>query len=428
MKIDESSERILESIRQMPIVDCHEHLSIPNAFVAPKEPISFLLRGYFASDLLSAGMSQSDLSFLQNEKNPTEKKWPIFKTCWIRTEHTAYAREIKDTMLSYGEKTVNLESLQRLCKKIRSLDEKSFEKFLDSLNIKALLLNVFQTTDELKHLIRGETVLPDCCKFLIPLPYFHGTVRSFQAIQDIASIVNKTVTDLDEFLNAVREIMTGLKARGAVGLKDQSAYARSIEFDPTTKVEAERIFNKCLANPNNSVGWPEAKPLDDFLFHEYMRFARDMKVPVQVHTGHMAGIRNRVDKTNAALLTKVLELHQEVAFDLFHGNWPYMGDILFLAKNYPNVHVDLCWVNIIDPLYTIDLLKRAVVTVPHKKINGFGGDYGIPEMIPAHLSLAQRNIASALSDLVSKKWLTENEAINIAADWLYNNPNELFKL
>lgn len=211
-------------------------------------------------------------------------------------------------------------------------------------------------------------------------------------------------------------------------MKDQSAYQRSIKFSLSTKERAERLFNKCLADPNNSLGWPEAKPLDDFLFHEYMRFARDLDLPVQIHTGHMAGIRNRVNKANASLFAQVLETHQEVDFDLFHGNWPYMSDMLFLAKNYPNVYMNLCWLHIIDPLYAIELLERGVLAVPHKKINGFGGDYWVPELIPAHLFIAQNNIAKALSNLVSGGWISINEAISIAADWLFNNPNELFKL
>jgi len=432
-------ERILDSIRQMPVIDCHEHQPVPSAYKTPKEPIAFLLRGYFPSDLLSAGISISDLQLLQNDDVPTEKKWPIFKRYWSRTQHTAYAREVKTVMSLYGESDVTLESLQRFGRKIQPLSEKSYLEFLDSLNIKALLVNILWHPNELKRFIRGEINLPDCYKLLIPLPTFHGTggplglffgrgAWSFQGIQDLANILDRTVTCLDEFLEVVREIMKRLKERGAVGIKDQSAYFRSLDFDPVSKAEAERLFNKCLADPNYILGWPEAKPLDDFLFHEYMRFAREMEMPVQIHTGHMAGIRNRVDKANAALFTKVLELHQEVSFDLFHGNWPYMGDLLFLVKNYPNAYLDLCWVNIIDPAYSVNLLERAVLTVPHKKINGFGGDYCVPEVIPAHLSLAQRNIARALSNLVSDNWLSEDEAITIAADWLYNNPNELFKL
>jgi len=422
-------ERILESVKQMPVVDCHEHQAIPSSYVTPKEPLALLLRGYFPMDLLSAGMSQSDLQFLQDENISTEKKWPIFKPYWLRTEHTAYARELKDTMRSYGERTLSLEGLQEFGKKIHALNEESYIEFLDCLNIKALLVNILGTVDELKRFIRGDIKLPSCYRLLIPLPTLHQSARSFQGIQEIVSIVGRTVTSLEEFLHAVREVMNRLKERAAVGIKDQSGYVRSLDFAPVARAEAEKLFNKCLANPNDSLGWPEAKPLDDFLFHEYMRYARDMQMPVQIHTGYLAGMRNRVDKANAALFTKVLELHQEVAFDLFHGNWPYMGDLLFLVKNYPNAYLNLCWTHIADPIYCIDLLERAIVTVPHKKIFGFGADYGGgPELIPAHLSLAQRNIAHALSDLVSENWLSENDAVNIAADWLFNNANELFKL
>jgi predicted TIM-barrel fold metal-dependent hydrolase len=397
-------------------------------YAPPKEPISFLLRGYFPSDLLSAGLSQRDLQLLQNDEVPTEKKWPIFKHFWLRTEHTAYAREVKYVIQSYGEKEITLESLKRFNQRVERIAGDKYIEFLNSLNIKAVLINIFRTAKELKCFLKGEIRLPDCFKLLIPLPVFHALARSFQGIQEVTGIIDRTATSLDEFLDIVREIFRRLKERGVIGVKDQSAYQRSIKFSLSTREKAERLFNKCLADPNNSLGWPEAKPLDDFLFHEYMRFARDLNLPVQIHTGHMAGIRNRVNKANASLFTQVLEVHQEVNFDVFHGNWPYMGDMLFLAKNYPNVYMNLCWLHIIDPIYATELLERAVLVVPHKKINGFGGDYWAPELIPAHLSLAQDNIARALSNLVSRSWISENEAINIAANWLFNNPNELFKL
>jgi len=444
--IEECYGRILESIKQMPVVDCHEHLAVPSAYVTPpKEPLSFLLRGYFFTDLRSAGMSPSELLFLQDDDVPTEEKWPVFKTYWLRTEHTAYAREIKGTMRYYGEDEINLESLQRLRKKTGILNEERYLKFLDSSNIKALIVNIFCQPEELKRFIQGKTKLPQCYKLVIPLstlhgigeaftPYFGKGPWSFQGIQNIAGIIDETVTSLDEFLGTVQKIMRRLKELGAVGMKEQSAYTRSLDFALTTRNEAEELFNRCLADPNNKLGWPESKPLDDFLFHEFMRFAREMKLPVQIHTGYLGGVRNRVDKANAALFTKVLELHQDVAFDLFHGNWPYMGDLLFLAKNYPNVYFNMCWLHIGDPLYSRELLERAVVTVPHKKIFGFGGDYGGgpqwegPELIPAHLALAQENIAWALSNIVHKRWLSENQAIEIGADWLFNNPNEFYRL
>jgi hypothetical protein len=217
--------------------------------------------------------------------------------------------------------------------------------------------------------------------------------------------------------------------RGAIGIKDQSAYSRNIAYDLVPKNEAEAQFNLILAGPRNSLGWPDGKALNDYLFHQYMRFARDLDLPVQLHTGHMAGIRNRVDKTNAALLASVLELHRDVRFDLFHGNWPYLGDLLFLGKNYPNVALDCCWLHIIDPDYASELLERSVLTLPHSKVHGFGGDYGdVPEFVAGHLQIARENIAGTLARLVERGWLEEEEALWLAADWLFNNPNRFFGL
>ena len=160
-----------------------------------------------------------------------------------------------------------------------------------------------------------------------------------------------------------------------------------------------------------------------------MRFARELDFPVQIHTGHMAGSFNRVAKANVRLFVPVLELHRDVKFDLFHGNWPYTGDLLFVAKNYPNVALNLTWLYLIDPLYAQRLLERAVMTVPHSKIHGFGGDHlDMPERALAHLKLAKHVIAAALANLVEIGWLAEEQARSIAGQWLFDNPNRFFAL
>ncbi len=264
---------------------------------------------------------------------------------------------------------------------------------------------------------------------MISIPWLKQTSHSGDGINTLCSLANRHITSLDEYLDALFSICQRLVEKGAVGFKDQSAYNRVIDFELAPRADAERLFNRVLGDRRNSLGWPEVKPLEDFVFHQFMRFARDLDLPVQIHTGHMAGIYNRVDKTNAAHLAAVLELHKDVRFDLFHGNWPYLGDLLFLGKNYPNVSLDLCWLHIIDPEYAIQLLERSVMTLPHSKIHGFGGDYGdVPEYVAAHLQIARANIAAALARLVERGWLCEEEAIKLAADWLFNNPNRFFKL
>jgi uncharacterized protein len=67
--------------------------------------------------------------------------------------------------------------------------------------------------------------------------------------------------------------------------------------------------------------------------------------------------------------------------------------------------------------------------VPHGKFHAFGGDCGDDVAFSvAHLGLALDDVAAALAERVEADWIDEGEALQIAADWLYNNPNEFFKL
>ncbi len=435
-------DRLLGCIAQMPLVDCHEHLRGPDRDLekAPAEPITALATMYFMSDLWAAGASDVEITLLQSEIATTDEKWPVFSRLWAGAEHTAYARVTKLVLKEvYGIKKLTRESLDLIAEQLATRDPAYYLKVIDDAGIKAVIADVlfpppwerpirYFGNPVLKEFLNGEFLMPDIWHPVFNLPYYHE-IRFREFIDFVGTLAGVNITSLGEYEEAMFDLIKQSKDLGAIALKDQSAYRRVIAYDLPARSDAERIFNKLLIDPRNQLAWPEAKPLDDYLFHQFMRFARELDLPVQLHTGHMAQIRNRVDKTNAAHLAPVLELHSEVQFDLFHGNWPYMGDLLFLGKNYPNVNLDMCWVNMIDPLYAQELLKRAVMTVPHAKIFGFGGDYfAAPEFSVAHLQIAREVIASALADLVECGWLEEEEAIRVAADWLYNNPNRFYRL
>ncbi|MBN1349692.1 amidohydrolase family protein [candidate division KSB1 bacterium] len=418
--------RLRNQIEDISVIDCHDHTAGVAYGREWKEPIQSLIEGYFPADFISAG-GEKVLEFLRDPEKPTAEKWPVFEKIWKRTEFTSYARVPKLILKRfYGEDKMTLEALLRIKDKlVKPKDETFYHDTLKTAGIRCRLVNIWI---DLKKYIRGELTLPEIDRLLVPLPGFHA-IRNFDAIHQITSILDRHVTSLDEYVDCCHTIFAKMKDRGTIGMKDQSAYTRSIRFEPTAKYEAEVLFNKIVHNPRNNLGYPEAKPLDDYLFHCFMRSARDLDLPVQIHTGHMAGNYNDIVKTNAALFTPVLELHRDVKFDLFHGNWPYSGELLYLAKNFPNVHIDLCWVSFIDPVYSASLLSQSLVTVPHCKIHGFGADTGdMPEYIVLHLEISRDVIAYALTDMIQKDWIDEEEAIRIAKDWLFNNPNEFFKL
>ena len=426
--------RLLGQIQALPVIDCHEHMFGPEGRPAYKEPIAALTMGYMLSDLQSAafGIPGSDLQRLTEGDATTDERWPTFEKLWRATEHTAYARVTKLVLKNtYGvEGELNRAALDKVAEKLAAMDEAAYFRTIDQANIQAMLVDVTGwLPGGLGTFLNGKKTFPAKWRPMINIWCFHPIHFDTNTINTYGALADKHITSLDEFLEAVFSICQRCIERGAIGMKDQAAYERILAYDLPTHGEAEKQFNQVLADPRTGLGWPESKPLNDYLFHQYMRFARELKLPVQLHTGHMAGIRNRVDKTNAAYLASVLELHQDVRFDLFHGNWPYMGDLLFLGKNYPNVALDLCWLHIVDPAYAIELLERAVLTMPHTKIHGFGGDYGdAPEFSAAHLQIARQNIAAALTNLVEGSWLEEEQAVALAKDWLFNNPNRFFNL
>lgn len=430
-------EELRGFLKEIPLIDCHDHTEQ----VGPKysDAIEVLISGYFLSDLWSAS-SDKDITFIQDKTKSIQERWPVLKRAWNRCCYTGYAQVTRLVMKEfYGESELTIEALNRMQTRLLDLsDEKVFEGILDKANIAARLENVYYGQFEavegnfskaVRAVLDGTFKTPPRSKIVIPLPRFHDVI-DYNSIQDIASAVDRAVTCLDEYIGACQNIFKGYKSFGAVAFKDPSAYGRNINFGSPTKHQAEEVFNRLMDDPRRKLSCPdESKMLGDYLFNEFMRMARDLGLPVQMHTGHLAGIRNDIANANAIHLRSLIERHPEVRFDLFHANWPYSGELLFLAKNYPNVTIDFCWANIIDPVYCQRLFKQALSSVPHGKIHGYGSDFlGCADRAWAHAEIARDNIAIALSEVIDMDYLGIAEAKAVAYDWLFGNANKFFKL
>ncbi len=412
-------------LETVPLVDCHDHSSD----CGPKysDPLQALIDHYFVSDLVSA--SSDDLyGFIEDTQRPWEERWPIIEKAWKKTRFTGYA-EVPRRVLKhfYGEDELTLEALRRIQPRLLDLtDPAVFDGILEDAKIKVRIGDVWP---DIRKIIDGTLKLAPRCRLAISLPGYHS-IRSAGEVQAIGNLFGRTITTLDEYLEVCRAIFEAYKAFGAVAFKDQAAYDRPLSYGNPTRAEAEEVFNWLMADPRRKASYPEGiKPLDDYLFHAFIRMARDMDLPFQIHTGHMAGIRNEIVKTNAILLTPLLELHRDVRFDLFHANWPYSGELLFLAKNYPNVAIDFCWANIVDPIYCQAMFQQALSSVPHSKIHSYGSDFlGYADHAWAHAQIARENIAIALADLVEKDYFGLDDAKEVARAWLFDNPNHFFNL
>ena len=426
-------EEIYTFCQTIPIVDCHDH----SIKLGPRytDPIQVVIGEYLLSDLASV-TSEAEAQTLLNSEIPWEDRWPLLEKAWKCSCHTGYAQITRRVLKKfYGETDISLAALRRMEDRLINLeDEAVFEGILEDAKIVVRLTNVWP---DVKTVLDGSYRLTPRARLVIPLPDYHR-VRSYADVQTLVAPLGITVTTLDEYLEVCRKIFEGFKAFGAVAFKDQSAYSRPIDYGNPPRSQAEAVFNWFMEDPQRSAAYPDGlRDLDDYLFHAFLRMARDLNLPVQLHTGHLAGLFGDITKTNAARLSNVLRLHRDVRFDLFHANWPYSGELLFLCKSYSNVTLNFCWAHVIDPVYSQNLLRQALACIPHKKIHGYGSDFGGLGYPPgggyvdhawAHAEIARENIAIALSDMVAIEYLDLDEAKEVARAWLYGNANEFYQL
>jgi len=430
-----SYSKLRDYLETVPIIDSHDHSSKTDRLVY-QDPIQVLVNGrtYFSSDLYSAS-SEQEMCIISDTSLSLDERWPVLEKVWKRTCHTGYAQMVRRVLkYSYGLEDLSLAGLKSMeGRLIDQADEARTEKVLDDAKIVVRLVDCEPWPSNnltAKQVLDGSFELCSRARLVTRLTAYHN-LSDAESIRANMEPLNRHVTSLSEYLEGCRAIFEGYKKFGAVAFKDQSAYMRSLEYGNPTRAEAESVFNWLVEDPFRKVSRPDgAKPLGDFIFHEFMRMARDMDLPVQIHTGHLGGGGKDVRNANAAGLTKLIELHRDVRFDLFHANWPYDGEILFLAKSHSNVALNFCWANIIDPIYCQRMFKQALSSVPHSKIHGYGSDFGgLPaDHAWAHAGIARDNIAIALSDLVEMEYLGLEDAKEVGRCWLFDNANEYFRL
>jgi predicted TIM-barrel fold metal-dependent hydrolase len=215
----------------------------------------------------------------------------------------------------------------------------------------------------------------------------------------------------------------------AVAVKSQNAYSRDIDYARVPAEKAEPVFAKVLQK--DRVTGDERKLLEDHLFWYAVDQATRHALPVKLHTGYYAG-QNSMPlgrlQHNPSSATELCRLSPDTQFVFMHISYPYYEEMLAVAKQWANAHVDMCWSWIISPVAAKDYLKKHLVTAPANKVLPFGGDYIPVEPVLGHAIIARRGIAQALFELVDEGWLTLTDALELVDIVLHGNARQIFHL
>jgi len=413
-------QRISAYIDSMKIVDTHEHL-VSQKGIGQSTMCDFmlLLHQYSDDDIKSAGMSKSTFETLLKDSLTTLQKWAILKPYWESSFNTAYNRAaLLAADRLFGVRSIDETTVAALSAKIKQAYRTDWYK------------SVLQEKCRIEFMINDATDRsfgdPAMMHYTQRFDYFK--IDSKSKIDQLAKVYGAPIATLSDLVNSLNSEFEKSLKMGFTSLKTSAAYFRSLYYEDVTKEKAEEIFNMILSSKEKEIAFDQIKPLSDYMMHRMLDLALKYHKPVQIHTGLQAGDGNYIMNSNPALLANLFLKYRDVQFVLFHGGYPYGGEIASLAKNFRNVYLDLCWIYIISPSYSERYLHEWLETVPANKIMALGGDFENVENINGHLLFARQVIARVLSAKVRDGYFSEQEAIRVAQMILHDNAVKLYQL
>ena len=423
---DNAYNRIIDYINTLEIVDSHEHLQTPGD---PADFYFFNTVSYFTSDIYSAGSP----SFYDPEKKKfkVDSLWNKFGEYYNYSRATSYHEQLMNTLrilYGYNKPYLVKDDINNLYNRMLVNRYNNYDKWFDEVykksRFKTMLLdqywNHFNTQIDTTHFTLVCNI--SSCVLLVNEA---AQTKKITSDKNFLKLMNREVLNtesLTDYINLVDSVINIFRRNGAVCLKNVLAYSRSIYFEDIDYSTADRIYNK-----SGILSEQEKKQLQDFMFHHIIRQSIKLGMPIQVHTGYLAGNSGWLDNGNPMKLLNLFIEYPRARFILFHGGYPWTGDFIALGKQFSNVYLDLVWLPQISKTAAIRAFHEMLDAVPYNKIM-WGGDVLVIDDAVGSLELGKEVVATVLSERVEKGWMTEELAHDIARHVFRDNAIELFHL
>ncbi len=231
------------------------------------------------------------------------------------------------------------------------------------------------------------------------------------------------IKNLDDYLAFADHIMKKFLEYKAVSLKNTLAYSRTIDFQHVPYEKAKELF----VRPSGTLSKADKKALQDFMFHWVIKKSIEVDLPIQIHTGYLAGNANTLENSRPTKLNNLFLAYPKARFVLFHGGYPWTGEFAALGKMFPNVYLDLVWLPQISREAAVRALDEMLDCVPYNKFF-WGGDCGLIEESTGSLEFGKDVVAQVLAARVERGLMTEDVAREIALKIFRENAINFFKL
>jgi uncharacterized protein len=420
--------RIRDHAGQIKIINTHEHQHAPEEYGNYNFRFYHLVAAsYLASDVSTAGANAYDWKLIDSLS--LDELWNIYGRALDFTRSTSYYSHFVEgfrRLYGFNEPYFTKDNIEELSGRI----EKNYDDYSSWFD------EAFQKTGyELMFIDQyWKPFNVDIDKRYFALAFNIGTLvtesrmkpgkeAEHRSVYRIADEEGIEISDIDDYLAICDILFKKNVEKNAVCIKNSQAYSRTLYYEDVPYDVASELFKK----PSSELTPVEAKMIEDFIFHRIILKAIEYDLPVQIHTGYLAGNGNVLDNGQPVKLNNLMLKYPDAKFVLFHGGFPWTGEIAALAKMFPNVYIDLVWLPQISREEAVSALDVMLDCVPYNKFF-WGGDCGLIEESAGSLIFAKDVVSEVLAKRVARGFLTEDVAIEIIDRIFRENAIEVFKL
>jgi len=414
---------LIRYLMETPMADTHEHQPTEDEYLGGGAPdvLQDLFGHYVRHDLVTAGADPKSVEHALDANIPDiAARFEGVREAWDRCRHTGY-----------GEAT---HWIARNVYGMEEITTRGIEEAFDTntrLRRPGERLRILRETANLDH-VQVDTGswswVPDagCPDFFL---HDIGWVMLVNGQLDLQALYTQTGVEVKapgSFRQAL-EAVFDKNAPTTVAVKSQHAYSRSLAWRDRTDDEVAGPLSSAIAGAE--LTQDEKTCIGDWALARGAELAAHYDFPFKIHTGYLAGNNNlMLDRLRPAHLCELIISHPQTRFVLMHTAYPFNHELLALAKNFSNVHVDFCWGWAMDPMNAAGLLRGLIHCSPAHKIFAFGGDSWHPNATAAYADQARRWINRALQAEVNDGLMNEREAIRFAARIMLGNQAECFRI
>ena len=237
-----------------------------------------------------------------------------------------------------------------------------------------------------------------------------------------------TAGNLADYLSkVVTPTLEKQKQGGAVAVKFEAAYLRTLAFDAVDRAVAEKVWTQ--HSPSDA----DYKQLQDFLFHYVATECGRLGMAVHLHTEAGAGGYFDVAGANPLNLEPLFDdpSLRKTKFVMVHGGWPFVHEIGALLTK-PNAYLDISSQDLLLPASVLaTTLHEWLSYVPEKVLFGTDGypysdEMGWEEAAWLASKTAREALGRALTDMLRAGEITPDRARQLARMVLHDNAKTLY--